>query len=124
MRLGVAGVTVDSGGRGEFRSILCKLRGCVYGATWKWLPVVIRRLGVRGELGESAVLAANVKIRGNDCSGPADCGGVNVNEAAVSLASSSRSAVMGVRFELGNAELGVSGYAIENGPGVWVRCDG
>ena len=34
-------------------------------------------------------------------------------------------AVTGVRqLRLGYAELGVSGYVIENGPGVWVRCDG
>jgi hypothetical protein len=31
-------------------------------------------------------------------------------------------AVVGV--ESGNAELGVSGYVIEKGPGVWVRCEG
>lgn len=30
--------------------------------------------------------------------------------------------VVGVRF--GKAELGVSGYAIENGPGVCVLCEG
>lgn len=31
-RLGVAGVMVLRGGSGEFRSMLCKVRGCVYGA--------------------------------------------------------------------------------------------
>ena len=33
--------------------------------------------------------------------------------------------LIGVRHcKLGNAELGVSGYVIEKGPGVWVRCEG
>ena len=65
-RLGVAGVRELRGGRGELRRMLCRLRGCVYGASSNELPVVIRRRGVRGVLGDDllGVLAANVKTRG------------------------------------------------------------
>lgn len=101
------------------RRILCRLRGCVYGAARNELPIVIRRRGVLGVLGDDllGVLAANVNTPG--WSEPADCGGVNVNAVAVGLVSASGREMVGVR--LGNADLGVSGYVIENGPGVCVR---
>jgi hypothetical protein len=91
----------------------------VYGGARNELPTVIRRLGVRGVLGEDllGVLAANVNTLGS--SEPADCGGVNVNAVAVGLVSVAGCDIVGVR--LGNADLGVSGYVIENGPGVCVR---
>lgn len=65
-RLGVAGVIVLRGGRGEFRRMLWRLLGCVYGAIW--LPTVMRRRGVLGVLGEDVLglLAAKVNIRGSD----------------------------------------------------------
>ncbi len=63
------------------------------------------------------VLAAKVKTLGS--SEPADCGGVNVNAVAIGLGSGSGRDTAGVKF--GNADLGVSGYVIENGPGVCVR---
>lgn len=87
--------------------MLCKLRGCVYGAIWYWLPKVARRLGVLGVLGESLLLfAANVNTLGSDCSVvPADCGGVNVNEVAEGW--DSAGTARGVEPEI--AELGVSG---------------
>lgn len=42
-----------------------------------------------------------------------------MNAVAVGLVSPSGFEMVGVR--LGNADLGVSGYVIENGPGVCVR---
>jgi hypothetical protein len=63
------------------------------------------------------VLAAKVKTLGS--SEPADCGGVNVNAVAEVLGSLSGRDIVGVRSV--NADLGVSGYVIENGPGVCVR---
>lgn len=48
-----------------------------------------------------------------------------MNDVAVGLGSLWRGGcVLAVGVKLGYAELGVSGYVIENGPGVWVRCDG
>ena len=72
-------------------------------------------------LGEGA---AKVKILGwVEWSEPADWGGVNANAVALaiaeSLASAAGRAVGGA--SLGNADIGVSGYVIENGPGVCVR---
>ncbi len=87
----------------------------------------MRRRGVRGVLGEDVLglLAAKVNIRGREWSEPADWGGVNVNEVAVGLGSVWRGGcVLVVGVKLGYAELGVSGYVIEKGPGVWVRCEG
>lgn len=61
-------------------------------------------------------------------SDPADCGGVNVKADAVEggtaglVGIDSGCAVGGA--ESGKAELGVSGYVMEKGPGVWVRCEG
>lgn len=78
-------------------------------------------------LGEEVLglLAAKVNIRGREWSEPADWGGVNVNEVAVGLGSVWRGGcVLVVGVKLGYAELGVSGYVIEKGPGVWVRCEG
>lgn len=64
--------------------------------------------------------AEKVKIRSADCSVPADCGGVKVNEVADAMGfsppSKSWSSVL-----IGIADVGVSGYVIENGPGVCVR---
>jgi hypothetical protein len=81
------------GGRGEFRRILCKARGCVYGADWYWLLSVTRLLGVRGVHGDALVMmlggAVKVNIRGSDRSEPADCGGVNVNESVAVFGSAS-----------------------------------
>ncbi len=76
----------------------------------------------RGVLGDALLpsLAANVKICGTERSEPADCGGVNVNEFAVGLADAIFSGCVLLGVRLGNAELGVSGYAMENGPGVCV----
>lgn len=110
IRLGVTGVAAVRGGKGELRRMLCKLRGCVYGATKDELPIVIRRRGVRGVPGDLVgVWAAKVKILG--CSDPADCGGVNANAVAVavvgSLVLSPDGGPVGVRF--GYADKGVSG---------------
>lgn len=62
------------------------------------------------------MVAAKVKTRGNDRSDPADWGGVNVKESAAGLSSPLGKMLMGVWSPM--AELGVSGYAMENGPGV------
>lgn len=66
-----------------------------------------------------------MNTRGADGSEPADWGGVNVKELAVAMGFGSPEVsgcvVMGV-WEY--ADVGVSGYVIENGPGVCVRWDG
>lgn len=64
--------------------------------------------------------AAKVKTCGTGRSDPADCGGVNVKEFAVDLLAWTLSGCAKVGARLGNAELGVSGYVTENGPGVCV----
>jgi hypothetical protein len=45
-----------------------------------------------------------------------------MNESAVGLISRLGNRLVGVRLSM--ADLGVSGYVIENGPGVCVRCEG
>ena len=68
------------------------------------------------------VFAVNVNTLAIGLSDPADCGGVNVTTLAVEggiaelIGFVSGWAVIGV--ESRNAELGVSGYVIEKGPGV------
>jgi hypothetical protein len=59
-------VTELRGGRGELRRILCRLRGCVYGAARSELPIVIRRRGVLGVLEDDllGILAANLNTPG------------------------------------------------------------
>lgn len=46
--------------------MLCRLRGCVYGAARNELPIVIRRRGVLGVLGDDLLggLAAKVNTPG------------------------------------------------------------
>lgn len=86
-------------------------------------PIVTRRRGVFGEFGIPVFwFAANVNTLAMGLSDPADCGGVNVKADAVDggiaelINFVSGWAVVGV--ESGNAELGVSGYVMEKGPGV------
>jgi hypothetical protein len=64
--------------------------------------------------------AEKVKTRSDDCSDPADCGGVKVKEVADAMGLSPPSGCDS-SVEIGIADVGVSGYAIENGPGVCVR---
>lgn len=87
------------------------------------MVIVIRRRGVFGEFGTPVlVFAAKVNTLAIGLSDPADCGGVNVETDAVAggmadvTVFDSGCAVVGV--ESGNAELGVSGYVMEKGPGV------
>lgn len=53
--VGECGVLVR-GGRGELRRILCRVRGCEYGADRLWLPTVARRREMRGDIGEARAL--------------------------------------------------------------------
>lgn len=86
----------------------------------------MRRRGVLGVVGDVTLglLAAKVNILGTAWSEPADWGGVNVNEVALGRDSPCSCGRELVGVKLGKAELGVSGYMIEKGPGVCVRCDG
>ena len=87
------------------------------------MPTITRRRGVFGEFGTPVFMfAANVNTLAVGLSDPADCGGVKVKEAALEVAMADVTefdagwAVVGVKS--GKAELGVSGYVIEKGPGV------
>lgn len=61
-----------------------------------------------------------MKTRSADCSDPADCGGVKVNAVADAMGFSPPSVSCSSEV-VGIADVGVSGYVIENGPGVCVR---
>lgn len=80
-RLGDIGVRDDLGGNGEFRSMLCKDRGCVYGGVNVWDPVVARLRGARGDI--NGAFSADRALNGDglvadSSDGRADVGGVKV----------------------------------------------